>query len=109
MENKFNSRRNFLKAASFSTVAVATGMTPVFAHEPMTPQHPLRKGSILKITPDPEKTVFKPLDDITVSGLKKESYGRLTATAISFCRNRSIKRLSVLKQLERWVSIPFCY
>ena len=71
MEKNFKTRRDFLKTASLGTAAVAAGVTPVFAHEPMTPQAPLHKGVFLKITPDPEKTVFKPFDLITVSGFKK--------------------------------------
>ena len=71
MESKSNSRRKFLKTASLSTAAVAVGATPTFAHEAMTPQHPMHKGTMLKISPDPDKNVFKPLDEITISGFKK--------------------------------------
>ena len=71
MENKTNSRRKFLKTASLSTAAVAAGVVPVFAHEAMAPQLLMHKGTMLKISPDPEKNVFKPLDEITISGFKK--------------------------------------
>lgn len=50
---------------------MTAGLAPVFAHEAMTPQLPLHKGSILRISPDPGAIVFKPLDEITVSGFKK--------------------------------------
>lgn len=71
MKEEFVSRRKFIKTASLGTAAVATGITPVFANGAMTPQTPLHKGSILQITPEPAKRVFKPLDVITVSGFKK--------------------------------------
>ena len=71
MSNTSNSRRKFLKTAAVGTAAVASGTAPVFAHEAMTAQVPLRKGSKLTITPNPEATVFKPLDEITIDGFKK--------------------------------------
>ena len=71
MSNTSNSRRKFLKTAAVGTAAVASGTAPVFAHEAMTAQMPLRKGTVLKISPNPEATIFKPLDEITIDGFKK--------------------------------------
>lgn len=71
MENKTNSRRQFLKTATLGTAAIASGAAPIFANEAMTAQVPLRKGSKLTISPDPSSTIFKPLEEITVSGFKK--------------------------------------
>ena len=96
MKDTFNSRRNFLKAASLGTAAMATGVTPVFAHEPMTPQTPLHKGVLLKITPNPEMIVFKPFDEITVSGFKKGTIRVLDGNG----------NLFLSKQVD---GTPFCF
>ena len=71
MIEKFVTRRKFLHFTSLSTVAMTTGLSSVFANEVMTPQLPLHKGSFISITPDPDTNVFKPLDMITVNGLRK--------------------------------------
>ena len=70
MKTTSNSRRRFLKTASLSTAAVAIGVPNAFSNEVMTPQVPLRKGSKLILSPDPDNKIFKPLDEITVSGFK---------------------------------------